>query len=107
MSDQLLKSFLEAAEREGVTHLKVMPAPIIMELVEAYATDCANGRDCRKSHAALLEAVKVLETRCISAEKGRDLAAMRMQESTSYAIELRERLNRYEPGASMVLNATA
>jgi len=38
-------------------------------------------------------------------KRGRDLALKRMQESNMYCIELRERLNKYEPGAAMILNA--
>lgn len=38
-------------------------------------------------------------------KRARDLAVKRMQESTAYCIELRERLNKYEPGAPMILNA--
>lgn len=36
---------------------------------------------------------------------GRDLAVRRLQESTAYAIELREKLNKYKPGAPMHANA--
>ena len=45
----------------GYKALGITATPTIMELTEAYATDCAHGRDCRKSHAELLAAVRSVE----------------------------------------------
>lgn len=44
-----------------------MATQTIMELTEAYATDCAHGRDCRNSHAELLVAVQALEKQTTTA----------------------------------------
>lgn len=52
----------------------------------------------RERNLALMHEIEALT-------RGRDLAAHRMQESTAYAIELREKLNRYETSAPMHMNA--
>ena len=57
--------------------------------------------------AAALARINELESEVAALKRSRDLAVMRMQESTAYCIELRERLNKYEPGAPMILNAQA
>ena len=74
-----------------------------MDMADRMAADlldscCSN----RKEAAAMLRAQAV---EIEQLKRARDLALKRMQESTAYCIELRERLNKYEPGAAMILNA--
>lgn len=73
------------------------------KLMEKLRTDPALDNTTLGNQAAdALEAAKV---EIEQLKRARDLAVLRMQESTAYCIELRERLNEYEPGAPMHLNA--